>query len=360
MQIAKQIAFVFEKIRIRKINNMKVVTVISKVEMNLCNLLGGIKAFGLSVGFRRYFYYEVFIRYGKCRDKYIKLIYSYLEKSLAAVIEKYKNVNDGAVNSDESKNIWVCWWQGYDNMPELCKMCYENLIRNKPRDYTVHLITQNNYRQYVNIPDYIFDRMNSGFLTITQFSDILREALLYYQGGLWIDSSVWTTPDFYRFINTKSTFWSIKLDHIYKEYMIGQVISECKWTGFFMYGKRGNVVTKFAFDCMCEYFRNNEVTIDYFIQNFIIKIGYENIPLIRESIDRIPLSNSHIYDLFLRLNLPFVVDEWNVMVSDTGVFKLSQKARYKDEIDGKITFHGYIKSLHEKNMNDENWDTDVS
>ena len=115
-----------------------------------------------------------------------------------------------------------------------------------------------------------------------------------------------------------------------------------------MYGKKGNVVTKFAFDGMCDYFKKNEVTIDYFIQNFIIKIGYNNIPLIRESIDRIPLSNSHIYALFLKLNYPFVEDEWDVMVSDTGAFKLSQKAKYKDEVDGKITFHGYIKYLHEK------------
>ena len=303
---------------------MNVITIISKIKKNFNNLLCGINAFGLSVGLKRYFYYEIFIRYGRCRDKYIKLIYSYLENSLAAIIEEYKFIDDGALDSDESKNIWVCWWQGYDNMPELCKMCYENLVRNKPHDYIVHLITQDNYRQYVDIPDFIFERMDSGFLTITQFSDILREALLYYQGGLWIDSSVWTTPDFYRFIDTKANFWSIKLDHIYKEYMIGQVISECKWTGFFMYGKKGNVVTKFAFDGMCDYFKKNEVTIDYFIQNFIIKIGYNNIPLIRESIDRIPLSNSHIYALFLKLNYPFVEDEWDVMVSDTGAFKLSK------------------------------------
>lgn len=320
----------------------------TKIQKNIHYLFGGIKEFGFVIGVKRYYYYETFIRNGKNRDNYIDLVYSYFEKYFQNIIKDYKGKKTLASTEPSSKNVWICWWQGYDKMPELCKMCYSNLQKNIPHGYTVTLVTQDNYSDFVDMPSYIIDRLNSGSLSITQFSDILREALLYYQGGLWIDSSVWTTPGFFRFIDTNLEFWSIKLDHIYKEYMIGQVISECKWSGFFMYGKKGNLVTKFAFDCMCQYFREHSVTLDYFIQNFIIKIGYNNIPAIRTIIDNIPLSNSHLYALWLQLNKPFEQKQWDEMIADTGAFKLSQKARYIDEINGRLTFHGHLKHLYSR------------
>lgn len=325
-------------------------SILAKIKKNCGNLTTGICEFGFSVGVKRYFYYEMFIRYGKCRDKYINLVYNFFDFFFQDQINQYSNAIVDDTVSEDSKDIWVCWWQGYDVMPELCNMCFINLQKNIPNGYTIHLVTKDNYRQYVEIPQHIFDRLDAGVLTVTQFSDILREALLYFQGGLWIDSSVWTTADFYRYIKTDMNFCSIRLDHIYKNYIIGQAISECKWSGFFMYAKKGNLVTKFAFDCMCAYYKRYIGTIDYFIQNFIIKIGYDNVPAIKKLIDSIPLSNSHLYSLFLCLNDPFDKKKWDEMCADTGVFKLSQKAKYRDEVDGKMTFYGYLRKLHAENI----------
>jgi len=298
-----------------------------------------------STGFKRILYRKTLPLFRMFRDHYINLVYGFYENVAQPIIDKYNEEPFPKADECQSKNVWICWWQGLDSMPSLCKMCYDNLCRNVSDEYNVQLITQNNYSQYVEIPDHVIERLESGILTITQFSDILREALLYYQGGLWIDCSVWTTPDFYRFINTEQEFWSVKLPNVYKEYVIGQVITECKWAGFFMYGKKGNVVTKFAFDCMCKYYRDYSLTFDYFIQNIFIKIGYNNISYIRNIIDDIPLSNPRLYALRLELNNIFKKQYWKEMTSDTGVFKLSQKVQYKEEIDGKTTFYGHLKAL---------------
>ena len=51
-------------------------TLREKVKKNIHNLFGGIREFGIGVGLRRYFYYEIFNRYGKCRDKYISAVYN--------------------------------------------------------------------------------------------------------------------------------------------------------------------------------------------------------------------------------------------------------------------------------------------
>ena len=280
------------------------------------------------------------------RDRYMKLVYDFYSEVAQPVIDRYNSNEFPPAEPETSKNIWVCWWQGVEAMPWLCKLCFDNLKRNAPEGYNVHVVSKDNYQEFVEMPSYVLDRLNKGTLTITQFSDILREALLYYQGGLWVDASVWTTPDFYRFISQDAEFWSIKLDHIYKEYMTGQVISECMWSGFFIYGKKGNIVTKFAFDCMCENFAKYTLTFDYFLQNYFIKIGYNNVHRIKECIDNIPLTNSHLYAMWLVLNLPYDQKYWDEMLSDTGAFKLSQKAQYKDEVDGKVTYHGHIKNLY--------------
>ena len=300
-----------------------------------------IKDFGLFFSLRHFYYKQMWRNWQKDRDKYINIVYEYLENFLSDQIDQY-NSNNNICLEDDSKNIWVCWWQGYNNMPELCKKCFKSLNENIPQGYKIHLITQDNYKDYVTIPEHVLERLNCGYLTITQFSDILREALLYFQGGLWIDSSVWTCKNFYQFINTNAEFWSIKLDHVYKEYMIGQVVSGCMWSGFFMYGKKGNIVTKFAFDGMCAYYKEHIGTIDYFIQNFIIKIGYDTVPRIKQVIDNIHYNNSHLYDLYLAMNNPFDANKWAEMTSDTGAFKLTQKVVYQNEVYGKTTFHGEL------------------
>lgn len=327
-------------------------TLREKVKKNIHNLFGGIREFGIGVGLRRYFYYEIFNRYGKCRDKYISAVYNYYESFLKDQIEEYKHKKQELTN-EQVKRIWVCWWQGYDAMPELCKMCFHNLKRYVPKDCTLTLITCENYHKFVDIPQNILDKVNKGILPITQFSDILRNALLYKIGGLWIDSSIWITPGYFKTISWDNCFWSIKLDHVFKEYMIGQVVSGCRWSSFNMYGKKDNLANKFVYEAMVKFYTKHNQTLDYFGQNFFFRVAYNNVPEIKKLIDDIPFSNSHIYFLFLKMNLPFDEKEWKEMCSDQGAFKLSQKTTYLDEKDGKMTFAGYIRQLNAENLANE-------
>ena len=91
-----------------------------------------------------------------------------------------------------SKNIWVFWWQGKDRMPSLVEKCYQSVIRNKGRRHVI-LITKDNIKQYATIPDYIYEKVNNGEITLTHLSDILRFNLLNEYGGLWIDSTIYLT-----------------------------------------------------------------------------------------------------------------------------------------------------------------------
>ena len=320
---------------------------LGSITFEIRKFLLSIRDFGFIFSCKYMFHRIRFVYFKKDIDRIIKDEYSYLKKFLTPQIEKYNKTTISHNTEAASKNVWVCWWQGLDSMPEWCKICYDNLRMNIPKGYKLTLITCDNVRDYVDIPKFVYDRLNSKDLTITQFSDILREALIYYHGGLWIDASVWTIPNFYKFIDVDREFYSVKLGYIHRPEMIGQKISECMWSGFFMYGKKGCLVAKFAFECMCAYYKHHTSTIDYFIQNFIIRIGYDCVPQIKELIDSYPINNKNLYTLpdLVYNNELFNKDILINMMSNTGVFKITQKRHYLELVDGKLTYYGYLKKF---------------
>jgi len=84
----------------------------------------------------------------------------------------------------EAYPVWVIWWQGEEHMPPLVKMCYRSVQRNAA-GHPVILVTKDNFTRYVTVPDYIDAKVKNGTITLTNFSDILRAALLFHHGGLY-------------------------------------------------------------------------------------------------------------------------------------------------------------------------------
>lgn len=294
----------------------------------------------------KYCYFKII----KNNKKLIDIIYKYLENILQPTIEKYVKESDYENSKGTSLNIWVCWWQGEKSMPEFCKMCYENLLLCTPKEYKIHLVTEKNYKDYVMIPEYIITKVEQGKISFTLFSDILREALLAQNGGIWIDSSVWVTKNYTNLIDLEKDFWSIKLEHIYDNNVLGQLISECKWSGFILGGKKDSIVYEYLFDSMKAYFERFDYPIDYFLQNVILRIGYDNIPKIKELIDAVDYSNPNLYTLYDCMDKEFDNKEWKELCHNTGLFKLSQKRQYVEEINGKVTYYGFIKQSVNKKL----------
>ena len=50
--------------------------------------------------------------------------------------------------------IWMCWWQGLDNAPEIVKACVDSVRRNAGNREVI-IITDKNVREYVSFPQCI-------------------------------------------------------------------------------------------------------------------------------------------------------------------------------------------------------------
>lgn len=88
--------------------------------------------------------------------------------------------------------VWFCWLQGMEAVPEMVRVCYESVCRYLP-DKEVVLIDEENFGDYVALPEFIMEKRKKGFIPAALFSDILRLELLIKYGGTWIDSTVLMT-----------------------------------------------------------------------------------------------------------------------------------------------------------------------
>ena len=87
------------------------------------------------------------------------------------------------------KIVWFSWLQGLDKAPEVVRVCLASQKRHLP-DYEFRTLDLDNYRQWVELPDYVVEKYRKGLIPQASFSDLLRLAVLKRYGGIWMDASV--------------------------------------------------------------------------------------------------------------------------------------------------------------------------
>lgn len=115
-----------------------------------------------------------------------------LEKCYGKFLKDFDEQYLEQAESKMSNKVWVCWFQGIENAPNLVKKCYKSLQENL-YDKEIVLITSENMNKYVQFPNYIIEKWNAGLITNTHMTDLLRLELLIRYGGMWVDATVLCT-----------------------------------------------------------------------------------------------------------------------------------------------------------------------
>ena len=90
--------------------------------------------------------------------------------------------------------VWVCWFQGMENAPEIINICQASL-RRFITDREIIVLTDENIGQYVTFPEDIRMKYQKGMIPMAHYSDLLRLEVLTRYGGTWIDATVLCTGD---------------------------------------------------------------------------------------------------------------------------------------------------------------------
>ena len=296
------------------------------------------KEYGFVFGCKYAFYLKT-----KQYRKYIQLVYNYLLRFYNSDIQIYNSAPSKKKNNGLGvKNVFVCWWQGYDNMPDLCKSCFKKLKSALNQKFNLVFVTKDNYKEYVVIPTFVIEKMENGIIPVTQFSDILRQGLIAQNGGIWIDSTIWTNDGINKYIDQIGEFWSVGLETIYNEKVIGQLISSCKWSSFIIGGIKGSRFFNISFDLMCKFYEKHNTPIDYFLQNLVFKLVFEKIDCCKDMLSKVVPSNPNLYELKNIFNERFDDEKYASLNRNTSFFKLTYKANYKMKADEDITYYGFV------------------
>ncbi|MDR2717114.1 MAG: capsular polysaccharide synthesis protein [Treponema sp.] len=236
------------------------------------------------------------------------------------------------------EQIWICWWDGIDTMPPLVRACYNSVNENAGKN-NIHLITKNNFHEFVSIPNHILNKFNLNIISRTHLSDILRMALLAEHGGLWLDATVFVTGS----IQSKNDcFFTIKRDYV------GEYVSKRRWTGFCIGGTKNNILFEFAKNFFYEYWKKYNDMIDYFLIDYVIDIAYRSISGIKQMIDNVPLNNSNLYVMRDNLGNEAASSFLDEICENTIFHKLTWKQNYPIRTpEEKLTFYGFILGKHQ-------------
>ncbi|HCR4295815.1 TPA: capsular polysaccharide synthesis protein, partial [Enterococcus faecium] len=217
-----------------------------------------------------------------------EVMLKYYEKTFSDFLKTYDYSQNQIINQSKSPYsncIWVCWWQGLDQSPEIVKACVKSIKRNAGK-HTVIILTEDNYRQYVDIPKWVEEKKNKGIITRTNYSDLLRLSLLAKHGGLWLDATFYCTkpiPDEYFDID----IWSIRRP----DYAHASVAS-----GYFAgYSLACNQESRWMFaiirDFFLNYWKNNDMMVDYLMIDYMIVLAQRINHEIAQTFDKIPSNN---------------------------------------------------------------------
>lgn len=251
--------------------------------------------------------------------------------------EKCENVNVPVKNKGYRDCIWICWWQGIENAPELVKKCVES-IKKHAGNHKVIIITDENVREYVQFPSWIEEKYEKGIISKTHISDFLRLKLLAEYGGMWLDSTFYCIGSLEEYF--LAPMWSIKRPN----YRYTSVA--CGYFANYSFGC--NYENRKIFAILAEYvswyWKSHDYTIDYLFLDYLIVQVQEQNELVRKAFQQIVPNNPKCDELLKVMGLKFDEKLWEILKKDTVLFKLTWKKKYPILVNGEKTFYGKLIS----------------
>lgn len=163
--------------------------------------------------------------------------------------------------------IWVCWFQGIENAPDIVKTCF-NSIKEHSSCFDIILITENNIKNYVNFPDYIYDKLNKGIISKTHFTDLLRLNLLISYGGIWLDATVFLSKNIPDFIINSDLFF-FKCSNVED----GSFLPGSSW---FISSKKNNPLLVKMYNILLKYWEKENKLMHYYLFHISLLLVIKN------------------------------------------------------------------------------------
>ena len=266
-------------------------------------------------------------------------VLNYVAERIPHTLKKYENYPTPANILEPQKTIkvWSMFWQGEENAPELFKLCLNSA--RKQTGYDVVVLSEKNYQQYIEIPEYMLEKYRQGKIIIQHICDYMVVSVLASHGGYFTGATVWNSqripecvlraPFFSPAAKTNSPFF----------------MSKCRWTGYVLGGNKEFPLYHFAVDALQEYWKNNDIAVDYLLLDYIFELACRTMPCVADVINHLPDNNLLRNELIGILSNPYDKELMKKYTKgDTFLYKLSWKFGRKEKTtqEGKETIYGHM------------------
>lgn len=251
----------------------------------------------------------------------------FLDYYFSNQLEKYQLKEKKKFN--DQKIIWQYWGQGIQSdLPHIVKLCFSSVDQFKS-DYQVIRLDESNIKDYLDLPDFVWDKRNNSKFKHAFFADLIRLALLNVYGGVWLDATILLTApieseildaDYFMFQRYRDTpekqLWYDR-NHDYFDWSDEQNVNVLN---SFIVGKKGNEVLQICLDVLLNFWRTQENIPHYFFFQIMYDI------LIK---DRLKSKQCEIIDdtlphlLQFKLNDKFNSIEYNDILQRINIHKMT-------------------------------------
>jgi mannosyltransferase OCH1-like enzyme len=198
---------------------------------------------------------------------------TYIADFLSGKIERFSAIPKKPELVGE-KIFWQYWHQGInDGMPKIVISCL-NSVKKHSNGYEIIMLTDKNVNDYIDLPDFVFEKFKKGGYSFAKLSNLVRLYLLSAYGGVWLDATIYLTKpieesllqkDFFAFQRSKTpppdANIYIKYDPLYFSW---SSTFQVKMLNSFMIAKPNNKIIADLLTILLEYWRKEAKTRHYF------------------------------------------------------------------------------------------------
>ncbi len=227
------------------------------------------------------------------------------------------NICQPLSNSIKNQNksfIWQYWESEDGFIPPLVQACLNSVEKYKGNRERI-LLTPQNVRDYVEIPEIFWELKEKGIIKTAFFSDILRTCLLIQHGGVWADATVLLTEELPDFITNADLFVfqnDLKID-----------LDGLNMASYFISAKPDNIILKETLKSLEYYWKENRFLVNYFtfLHTFTM-VTQKN----KELFSKVPFFSFLPVQQFQgELLNPYSKERWEELKKMSGVHKLTHK-----------------------------------
>lgn len=239
--------------------------------------------------------------------------------------------------NNHSDSIWTAWLQGEENAPDVIRITLASK-RIFANGHPVIVITADNVNQYIEIPQSIQEKYESGIMSHAHYADVIRMLILAKYGGVWLDATAFLHEPI-----KEEAFHRLFYSMGYRDTDEGRFVSKRKWLIGFIGGSAGSMYLASISDMLSRYWKEHEIAIDYFVFDYFIYILYQNNPSFHMIVDNLPKMDHNTYMLQRTINYPYNEETLKRLYSEGQIYILTYREQYERQtLDGHLTFYGYL------------------